>query len=89
MMKEIRNGLIVVATLSLALIVISGRALVVHGYEAQIGRPMFHFPALFAFPIACVAGGGAAVTLAIMVVVKVVRNRRGTGAEQANPAYRR
>ena len=88
-MKGIRNGLIVVAALSLALIVISGRALVVHGYEAQIGRPMFHFPALFAFPIACVVGGGAAVALAVMVVVKVVRNRRGAGAEQANPAYRR
>jgi len=88
-MKGIRNGLIVVAAVSLAMIVISGRALVAHGYEAQIGRPMFSVPALIAFPMTCVVGGGAAVALAIMVVVRAVRKRRGTGAEQATPAYRR
>ena len=82
-MKGTRNGLLVVAALAIVLIVISGRALVAHGYEAQIGHPTFRFSALIAFFLACVVGGIAALASAIMVVVGVVRNRRGTVAESA------
>lgn len=80
-MKGIRNGLLVVAALAIVLIVISGRALVAHGYEAQIGLLTFHFPALIAFPLAYVVGGIAALVAAIILIVGFIRNRRGTGAE--------
>ena len=81
-MTGIKIGMIMVATLAIAVVVISGRALIAHGYEAHIGHPMFHFLALIAFCLGCIACGIAAVTLGAMLLVVFVRRRKGTNTAE-------